>query len=122
MPSSLKSPPRPASIRADEKEERMAKGYWVANVDITDPEGYKAYVAANAEPLRKYGARFLIRGGKSECVEGKLRSRLVVIEFADFATALECYRSPEYGKARKLRIGKSQADVVVIEGYDGVQP
>jgi uncharacterized protein (DUF1330 family) len=100
----------------------MAKGYWVANVDITDPEGYKAYVAANAEALRKYGARFLVRGGRSECVEGKLRSRLVVIEFVDFATALECYRSPEYDKARKLRIGKSQADIMVIEGYDGVQP
>jgi uncharacterized protein (DUF1330 family) len=100
----------------------MAKGYWVANVDITDPEGYKAYVAANAEPLRKYGAKFLVRGGQSECVEGKLRSRLVVIEFPDFASALECYRSPEYDKARKLRIGKLQADLVVIEGYDGAQP
>jgi uncharacterized protein (DUF1330 family) len=100
----------------------MAKGYWVANVDVTDPEGYKAYVAANAEPLRKYGARFLVRGGKSECVEGKMRARLVIIEFADFATALACYRSAEYDKARKLRIGKSQADVMVIEGYDGVQP
>jgi uncharacterized protein (DUF1330 family) len=100
----------------------MAKGYWVANVDITDPEGYKAYIAANAEPLRKYGARFLVRGGKSECVEGKMRSRLVVIEFADFATALACYRSAEYDKARTLRIGRSQADIMVIEGYDGEQP
>lgn len=37
----------------------MAKGYWIANVDVTDPEGYKAYVAANAAPLHKYGGRFL---------------------------------------------------------------
>jgi uncharacterized protein (DUF1330 family) len=55
-------------------------------------------------------------------VEGKMRSRLVVIEFADFATALACYGSAEYDKARKLRIGKSQADIMVIEGYDGEQP
>ncbi len=100
----------------------MAKGYWIAHVDITDPEGYKAYVAANAEPLKKYGAKFLVRGGKSECVEGKVRSRVVVLEFPDYATALACYRSPEYEKARKLRIGKSEADLVVIEGYDGAQP
>jgi uncharacterized protein (DUF1330 family) len=100
----------------------MAKGYWIANVDVTDPEGYKAYVAANAEPLRKYGARFLIRGGKSERVEGELRTRIVVIEFADFATAVECYRSPEYQQARKLRAGKSEAELVIVEGYDGVQP
>jgi uncharacterized protein (DUF1330 family) len=100
----------------------MAKGYWIANVDITDPEGYKGYVAANAQPLRKYGGRFLIRGGKSESVEGKLRSRIVVIEFRDFATAIECYRSPEYQKARQLRLDKSDADLVIIEGYDGTQP
>jgi uncharacterized protein (DUF1330 family) len=100
----------------------MAKGYWIACVDITDPEGYKAYVAANAAAFRKFGGRFLVRGGKSECVEGKLRSRVVVIEFPDFAGALECYRSFEYDKARKLRIGKSQADIIVVEGYDGVQP
>jgi uncharacterized protein (DUF1330 family) len=100
----------------------MAKGYWIANVDITDPDGYKTYLAANAEPLRKYGGRFLIRGGKSESVEGRLRSRIVVIEFPDFATAVECYRSPEYQKALKLRVGKSDADLVIIEGYDEVQP
>ena len=100
----------------------MAKGYWIANVDITDPEGYRSYVVANAEPFRKYHARFLIRGGKSERVEGKLRSRIIVVEFPDFATALNCYRSPEYQKALKLRLGKSDADLVIIEGYDGVQP
>jgi uncharacterized protein (DUF1330 family) len=100
----------------------MAKGYWVASIDVTDPEGYKAYVAADAEPFRKYGAKFLVRGGKSEPVEGKFRSRVVVLEFKDFATALACYRSPEYEKARQFRLGNSQADIIVIEGYDGVQP
>ena len=44
----------------------MAKGYWVVHVDVNDAEGYKAYVAANAEPLRKYDAKFLVRGGKFE--------------------------------------------------------
>jgi uncharacterized protein (DUF1330 family) len=55
-------------------------------------------------------------------MEGKVRSRIIVIEFQDFATALACYRSPEYENARKLRIGRSNADFVVIEGYDGPQP
>src|SRR5665647_847310 len=77
----------------------MPKGYWVVSVDVSDPEGYKAYVAENRNAFRKYGARFLTRGGKSEIVEGKGRSRIVVIEFKDYATALECYRSPEYAKA-----------------------
>ena len=100
----------------------MAKGYWVVHVDVSDPEAYKGYVAANAEAFRKYGAKFLVRGGTFEALEGKTRSRNVVLEFKDYATALACYRSPEYEKARKLRIGKSEADLVVIEGYDGAQP
>jgi len=100
----------------------MAKGYWIASVDVHDPEAYKAYVAANAVPFAKYGARFLVRGGTSETVEGAFRSRVVVIEFADHATALACYRSPEYQAALKLRTGASTADVILIEGYAGPQP
>ena len=98
------------------------KGYWVALVDVTNPEQYKSYVAANAVAFRKYGARFLTRGGAAETVEGKLRSRIVVIEFKDYATAMACYRSPEYTKAIALRSGASIADLCVIEGYDGQQP
>jgi uncharacterized protein (DUF1330 family) len=100
----------------------MAKGYWVVSGDVSDPEGYKLYMAENAKAFRKYGARFLTRGGKSEAVEGEGRSRTVLIEFKDFATALECYRSPEYGKAIELRKGKADLNIVVAEGYDGPQP
>ena len=55
---------------------RMAKGYWIVSVDISNPESYKMYIAENRGAFRKYGARFLIRGGKSEVVEGKGRSRI----------------------------------------------
>jgi uncharacterized protein (DUF1330 family) len=100
----------------------MAKGYWIVRVDVSDPEAYKAYVTANAQAFRKFGAHFLIRAGKYETVEGESRARNVVIEFADYATALACYRSPEYAAAVKLRSGASTADIIVIEGYDGPQP
>jgi len=100
----------------------MAKGYWVARVDVTDPEQYKAYVAANAEPFRKYGAKFLVRGGQFENPEGASRSRNVVLEFKDYATALACYNSPEYQAAIKLRTPHSVGDIVIVEGYDGPQP
>ena len=100
----------------------MAKGYWIVRLDVTDAQGYQAHVAANAEAFRRYGARFLVRGGKFEAVEGGSRARNVVIEFADYATALACYRSGEYAEALKLRQGKATADIIIIEGYDGPQP
>ena len=64
----------------------------------------------------------VIEQSASECVEGGARSRNVVIEFPDFATALACYNSPEYQANMKLRQPHSTADIVVIEGYDGPQP
>ena len=100
----------------------MPKAYWIARVDVYDAEAYKAYVAANAEPFAKYGARFLVRGGASERMEGGSRSRNVVIEFKDMETALACYRSPEYQRALALRLPVSRADLVIVEGYDGPQP
>lgn len=100
----------------------MAKGYWVGFADVSDPEGYKLYVAANAEAFRKYGARFLVRGGQNEAKEGRPRSRIIVLEFPSYAAALECYRSPEYAKALALRQGKALVDLAIVEGYDGVQP
>jgi uncharacterized protein (DUF1330 family) len=100
----------------------MAKGYWIARVDVADVERYKAYVAANAEPLHAHGARFLVRGGRFECVEGSSRSRNVVIEFPSYEAALACYRSPGYQAAVALRTPVSVIDLIVIEGYDGPQP
>jgi uncharacterized protein (DUF1330 family) len=100
----------------------MAKGYWVARVEVADPEKYKAYIAANAEPFRKFGARFLVRAGRFENPEGTSRSRNVVIEFPSYQAALECYRSPEYRAAIELRAPVSTIDLVIIEGYDGAQP
>jgi uncharacterized protein (DUF1330 family) len=46
----------------------------------------------------------------------------VVIEFKDYATALECYRSPEYAKAIEIRKGSAVADIIIAEGYHGAQP
>jgi uncharacterized protein (DUF1330 family) len=100
----------------------MAKGYWLAQVEVTDPERYKDYVAANQAAFRKYGARYVIRAGRYEAMEGACRSRLVVIEFPDYETALACYRSPEYQHAATLRLGHATVDIAVVEGYDGLQP
>ncbi|MEO8152096.1 MAG: DUF1330 domain-containing protein, partial [Rhizobacter sp.] len=95
----------------------MAKGYWMVRVDITEPEQYKKYVAANAEAFAKFGARFLARAGQHQVLEGSTRSRNVVIEFPSYQAALDCWHSPEYQAAMKIRLPVSTADLVVIEGY-----
>ncbi len=100
----------------------MPKGYWIGRIDVHNAEGYKDYAAANPAIFKKFGGRMVVRGGKFEGVEGQNRSRNVVIEFADYDTALACYRSPEYQANLKIRQAHSIADVIIIEGYDGPQP
>ena len=94
----------------------MPKAYWVAHVDVDDPDGYEEYKSANAVAFAKYGAKFIIRGGHQEIREGKSRNRTVVLEFKDYETALDCYNSPEYKKALAIRKGISQGDLVIVEG------
>lgn len=97
----------------------MAKGYWIANVDVSNPEGYKDYLAANAEPLKKYGAKFLVRGGSYEVVAGggAPNRRHVVVEFESVAIARECYFSEGYQAAAKIRDLHSAPQIIIIEGY-----
>ena len=77
----------------------MPKGYWIVRVDIADPEKYKLYLAANAGPFKKYGARFLVRAGRFENPEGSSRARNAVIEFPTYQAALDCWQSGEYQEA-----------------------
>jgi len=100
----------------------MPKGYWIVRVDIEDPEQYKKYIAANAEPFHRHGARFLVRGAPFENPEGGARQRNAVIEFPSYQAALDCWHSADYQAAIKLREPISTADLVIIEGYEGPQP
>jgi uncharacterized protein (DUF1330 family) len=95
----------------------MPKGYWIVQVELKDPEKYKSYMAATAQPFKHYNARYLVRGGRFENADGTSRARHAVIEFPSYADALACWKSPEYQEARKLRLPVSTMDVVIIEGY-----
>ncbi len=97
----------------------MPKGYWVAHVDVRDPDAYDAYRRANAAPFARYGARFLVRGGARTVMEGQAKPRTVVIEFPTIEAAYACYDSPEYRAAKALRDPISEGDLVIVEGYDG---
>jgi uncharacterized protein (DUF1330 family) len=100
----------------------MAKGYWIGRVDVSNEDGFKPYAAANQPIFKKFGGRYVVRGGKFEGMEGSSRSRNVVVEFPDYATALACYRSAEYQANIKSRLPHSTVDLIVVEGYDGPQP
>lgn len=96
----------------------MAKGYWVVNLEVSDPEGYKDYQAFVRPFLAANGGRFLVRGGRMEVVEGAMLPRVVVIEFDSFDEARRLYHSMEYQEGRALRLGRSGGNVAIVEGLE----
>lgn len=97
----------------------MAKAYWIAHVEIRDPERYKDYVSTARPAFERYGARFIARGGAWKALEGPGRSRNVIIEFASMQDALACYNSPEYQAAKAIRVSVADGEITIVEGYDG---
>ena len=92
------------------------KGYWMAMVDVRDPEAYRKYIEANGAAFAKYGAKFLVRAGRHESPEGPTGNRHVVVEFPSYEAALACYNSPGYQEALKHRLAASTGRVVIAEG------
>ena len=94
----------------------MPRAYWIVRVGVNDPSRYPDYLAAARPAFEKYGARFIVRGGAFEAMEGNHRERNVVVEFADLKTARACYLSPEYQRAKAIRNAVADADFVIVEG------
>jgi len=98
------------------QENVMSKAYWIVRVSVRDEQRYPEYLAAAGPAFQKFGAKFIVRGGNFETVEGSARERNVVVEFKDRATAFACYQSPEYQAARTIRQKYADADFIIIEG------
>jgi uncharacterized protein (DUF1330 family) len=94
----------------------MPKAYWIVRVSVRDAEGYPDYLAAARPAFEKFGARFIVRGGAFETMEGSARDRNVVVEFSDREIALACYNSAEYQAARIIRQRYADTDFIIIDG------
>ena len=94
--------------------------YLIAEIDITDPEGYKAYTSIVPATITQYGGRFLVRGGAAELLEGDWPPlRRVIIEFPSMDAARAWWDSPEYAKPKVLRRAASRGRLILLEGFEG---
>ena len=93
------------------------KGYVIASIEVQDPKAYDVYRSQVLATVEKHGGRFLVRAGQMEKKEGDWKpGRIVVLEFPSLEAARQCYHSPEYAVARKLRQPVATAEIVLVEG------
>ena len=100
----------------------MPKGYWIPQIDVSNGRLSGLHGGDAAGPVKNIAAPRWCAAARLEVMEGRVRSRAVLREFPDYATALACYRSDEYQRAKPLRLPHSQIDFLIVEGYDGPQP
>ncbi len=100
----------------------MPKSYWLAQIDVKNAEAYRLYTTALGPVLKKHGARFVFRGGKVDLREGSMKPRIIIIEFPTATAASECNSDPDYTAIIPLRTPHTEADLAILEGYDGPQP
>jgi uncharacterized protein (DUF1330 family) len=97
----------------------MAKGYLIANIEVTDPAAFDQYRSTVAPTIAAHGGRYLVRGPEIRHLEGSLGlKRLVVLEFPSLGDAEAFYRSDAYKPLLELRTRSTKSDVVLVEGYD----
>ncbi len=91
--------------------------YVLVQVDVTDPETYEQYKPLVPPTIAQYGGRFVVRGGKTESLEGSWSpKRLVVVEFPSVEQAKKWWSSSEYAPAKALRQRSAKTEMIVIEG------
>ena len=91
--------------------------YIVVQVDVKDPVRYEDYKKLVPPTLAEFGGRFLVRGGRTETLEGDWAPRrFVVLEFPDVERAKAWWASDGYAPAKALRQATSTTQMIVAEG------
>ena len=95
----------------------MAYGYVIAQISVTDPDAYPAYVAKVGPTVARFDGEFLVRGGRCESFEGTpLGERTVVIRFPSYEAAQAWYHSDVYAPVRAMRMAASTSVQTIVEG------
>ena len=91
--------------------------YLVVDLEVVDQAGFETYRTQVPQTIAKYGGRYLVRGGKTEVLEGDWRpKRVVVLEFPSVEQAKRWYEGEEYRAPKALRVKTARTNLVLVEG------
>ena len=94
-------------------------GYFIIQINVTNPENYKEYITKVTPIVKKFGGEYMVRGGKSENVEGQwYYERTVVLKFPTYEMVHKWHESEEYKPIKKIRVDNSDCNAIIIEGID----
>lgn len=91
--------------------------YIIVEIDVHDPAGYEEYKKLAGATVAKYGGKYVVRGGRTEVLEGDWKpKRIVVLQFESAARAKEWLNCGEYREPRKMRHRTATTNMILVEG------
>ena len=95
-----------------------APAYLIVEMNISNPEQYKQYMAAAPAAVKAAGGEYLVRGGRHEALEGDWQPhRVALLRFASYEAAKAFVQGEYANTLRPLRAGATESfDMVLVEG------
>ena len=91
--------------------------YIIVEIEVVDPVGYEEYKKQAAATVHQHGGKYIVRGGKTEVLEGNWKpKRIVVLEFESMERAKEWLNCEEYREPRKMRHRTAKTNMILVEG------
>jgi uncharacterized protein (DUF1330 family) len=101
-------------IRAQQTQ--TPPGYVIAEVEVTDPATMQKYGDKVPETMEPFHHHFVVRGGKTQALEGEPPKGIIVIAFDSVEKAREWYDSPAYSAIKPIRQSAAKSRVFIVEG------
>ena len=93
--------------------------YIIAEVSIHNPVEYEDYKKLTPQSLKPFDGKFIVRGGKTETMEGDWNpERVVVIEFPTVQQAKAWWNSEGYAPAKALRQRTAHTKMLLVPGVE----
>jgi uncharacterized protein (DUF1330 family) len=92
--------------------------YYVAEVEVTDQEGYqKEFVPKAQAVVRAAGAKFIIQGGKTVSLKGEpAKPRVVIQQWENMDQLMRWYNSSEQKALRDVQDKYAKVRMFAVEG------
>ena len=93
----------------------------IIDIKVLNKEMYGEYVKKVPQIVKKFGGRYLVRGGKITTISGTWHpERVILLEFDNAAQVHNWLTSREYAEVAALRENSAISNAIIIEA--GVLP
>ena len=105
-----------AAMAIQAQQVKTPPGYVIAEVEVTDPATMQKYGEKVPETLAPFEYHYVVRGGKTQSLEGEPPKRIVVIAFDSAEKARAWYDSPAYAAIKPIRQSAAKSRIFIAEG------